>query len=322
MADYYPVIAKHILGLDPGAPGESRRAIYERARGALIEQLRSVHPPLSTSEITNERLALEEAVRKVEGEAAQRARDARAHAPLSASNIKIHGDLSNLQMNFTGLSSRQIHEIEIGPRPVAPPVTIIPEQNLQAIGFNPTRRGPLDLVSDPPRDPFDPEQTILYQRIRSQLKQLKETIPSQERTQIDAAVDDFLDQPENWREVEFKKVLWLCGNSIRTLLTQHDAVKDDPEPHYSKLPPAVAEALRRPVQGWNVFLQTDPDLAQLDAQRLGPREQVEILKHLAAAEKFIDLAVANKNITTDRAAKALTQYSKPRITMTTISIRG
>ncbi|MBR1124082.1 hypothetical protein JQ628_21310 [Bradyrhizobium lablabi] len=76
MADYYPLIARAIAGLDPSAPGESRRALYERARAALIQQLRSVQPPLSESEITRERLALEEAVRKVESEAAQRAREA------------------------------------------------------------------------------------------------------------------------------------------------------------------------------------------------------------------------------------------------------
>src|SRR5437764_10745092 len=78
MADYYPLIARAIAGLDPGAPGEQRRALYERARSALIAQLRSVQPPLSESEITRERLSLEEAVRKVESEAAQRARDARS----------------------------------------------------------------------------------------------------------------------------------------------------------------------------------------------------------------------------------------------------
>ena len=76
MADYYPLIARAIAGLDPSAPGESRRALYERARAALIQQLRSVQPPLSESEITRERLSLEEAVRKVEAEAAQRAREA------------------------------------------------------------------------------------------------------------------------------------------------------------------------------------------------------------------------------------------------------
>ncbi|PJG52683.1 hypothetical protein CVM73_25070, partial [Bradyrhizobium forestalis] len=76
MADYYPLIARAIAALDPNAPGESRRALYERARTALIAQLRSVQPPLSESEITRERLSLEEAVRKVESEAAQRAREA------------------------------------------------------------------------------------------------------------------------------------------------------------------------------------------------------------------------------------------------------
>src|ERR1700676_4124774 len=75
MADYYPLIARAISGLDPSAPGESRGALYERARAALIAQLRGVEPPLSESEITRERLSLEEAVRKVESEAAHRARD-------------------------------------------------------------------------------------------------------------------------------------------------------------------------------------------------------------------------------------------------------
>src|ERR1700712_1031849 len=85
MADYYPLIARAIAGLDPSAPGESRRALYERARAALIAQLRSVQPPLSDTETPRERLSLEEAVRKVESEAAQRARDlARAGAGAGA----------------------------------------------------------------------------------------------------------------------------------------------------------------------------------------------------------------------------------------------
>jgi hypothetical protein len=72
MADYYPLISKAVAGLDPDAPGESRRALYERARAAL----RTINTPLTEAEITRERLALEEAVRRVEGEAAQRADDA------------------------------------------------------------------------------------------------------------------------------------------------------------------------------------------------------------------------------------------------------
>lgn len=73
MADYYPLIARAVAGLDPSAPSESRRALYERARTALISQLRGVQPALSEAEITRERLALEDAVRRVEAEFARRA---------------------------------------------------------------------------------------------------------------------------------------------------------------------------------------------------------------------------------------------------------
>src|SRR3569833_232315 len=88
MADYYPLIARAIAGLDPNAPGESRRALYERARAALIAQLRGVQPPLSESEITRERLALEEAVRKVEAVAAQRAREASRGSAAAAGSAR------------------------------------------------------------------------------------------------------------------------------------------------------------------------------------------------------------------------------------------
>ena len=75
-----------------------------------------------------------------------------------------------------------------------PPINAIPEQDLtRAFAFSPTRKGPLDLVLDPPTDPHDREQSELYARIRRQLKKLKEDTPSQERSQVDDAIDDFLD---------------------------------------------------------------------------------------------------------------------------------
>src|SRR3954451_25105878 len=75
MADYHPLIARAVAGLDKNT-GENRRALYERARVALVAQLRGVTPALEESEITRERLALEEAIRKVEAEAARHAREA------------------------------------------------------------------------------------------------------------------------------------------------------------------------------------------------------------------------------------------------------
>src|ERR1700726_3457492 len=73
MTDYQPLIARAVQGLGKST-GEARRALYERARTALVTQLRGVVPALSESDITRERLALEEAIRKVEAEAARKSR--------------------------------------------------------------------------------------------------------------------------------------------------------------------------------------------------------------------------------------------------------
>jgi hypothetical protein len=73
MTDYHPLIARAVDGLQ-ASTGEARRALYERARTALVTQLRSLEPPISETEITKERLALEDAIRKVEAEAARKSR--------------------------------------------------------------------------------------------------------------------------------------------------------------------------------------------------------------------------------------------------------
>jgi len=73
MADYHPLIARAVDGLGTGT-GEARRALYERARAALVTQLRGIEPPLSEADITRERLALEDAIRKVEAETVRKAR--------------------------------------------------------------------------------------------------------------------------------------------------------------------------------------------------------------------------------------------------------
>jgi hypothetical protein len=65
--DYYPLL-KRAIGQLEGNTRETRSAFYQRARTVLIDQLQKRQtPPL---EMHNELLALEEAVRKVETEAA------------------------------------------------------------------------------------------------------------------------------------------------------------------------------------------------------------------------------------------------------------
>ncbi|MFK7791214.1 MAG: hypothetical protein AB8B88_00955 [Devosiaceae bacterium] len=69
MADFDAILRK-ALASRPGAPGDERRKIYERARQALVRQLTGFEPPLPPEDISRQRLALESAIRKVEADVA------------------------------------------------------------------------------------------------------------------------------------------------------------------------------------------------------------------------------------------------------------
>jgi hypothetical protein len=126
MADYHPLIARAVAGLEKNS-GENRRALYERARTALVAQLRGVTPALEESEITRERLALEEAIRRVEAEAARHARDTAR---------------PNLLKRAEAARREEPSRPAPAPRPDEPP----PRPTLP--GFN--------LPSPPPRAPAEP----------------------------------------------------------------------------------------------------------------------------------------------------------------------
>lgn len=77
MADYYPLISRAVANLGPSSP-EQRRDLYDRATAALLGQLRNSDPPIPDADIERERLALEDAFRRVEtdvGGGVQRAVD-------------------------------------------------------------------------------------------------------------------------------------------------------------------------------------------------------------------------------------------------------
>src|SRR5258707_12719547 len=84
MADYYPLISRAVAGLEKNN-GENRRALYERARAALLAQLRGVTPPLNDDDITRERLAHEESPRNAESESTRKVVDASRQSPAAKS---------------------------------------------------------------------------------------------------------------------------------------------------------------------------------------------------------------------------------------------
>jgi len=68
MADYYSLLAKAVSNLPKAGPEPARKAIYDRARKALVRQLRSLGPALSEADIAREEAALEAAIGKLESQ--------------------------------------------------------------------------------------------------------------------------------------------------------------------------------------------------------------------------------------------------------------
>ena len=70
MADYKELLRRAVEAL-PENNGAARRAVYEKARAALVGQLRGINPPLPARDITTHRLQLEDCIRQVEQEASE-----------------------------------------------------------------------------------------------------------------------------------------------------------------------------------------------------------------------------------------------------------
>ena len=66
MADYHSLLTRAVANLPNAGTPATRAAIYGRARKALLEQLRSLRPPLPESDITREEKALDAAIAEIE----------------------------------------------------------------------------------------------------------------------------------------------------------------------------------------------------------------------------------------------------------------
>jgi hypothetical protein len=67
MTDYYPLMASVVAALEPNT-AEARRQLYDSARVGFPNYLGNLDPPLSDSDVTRERTALEEVIRRLEAE--------------------------------------------------------------------------------------------------------------------------------------------------------------------------------------------------------------------------------------------------------------
>ena len=84
MADYKELLRRAVEAL-PENNGAARRAVYEKARAALVGQLRAINPPLPARDITTHRLQLEDCIRQVEQDASEASISGIGQEPASAS---------------------------------------------------------------------------------------------------------------------------------------------------------------------------------------------------------------------------------------------
>lgn len=179
MADYYPLLARALESL-PDKTREARGVVYERAKSALLGQLKSVNPPLGEEAIAREIASLDDAIARVEREQGGppapepvAAEDRPARPKLDGTQIKRGGRRSRSVLTAIGLVAvivpiavlawlwrdRPAQETPVGPTATAPtpaqPSSGGPEPKF------PERVGPGSGGSQgeaPARDPATPDR--------------------------------------------------------------------------------------------------------------------------------------------------------------------
>lgn len=124
MADYYSLLARKIGPL-ADSTAQSRQAVYELARKALFNQLRAIQPPVAEQVIQTEGRALDEAIARLETEAAT-AKPASAPAPAPNAPPEPRREPKNE-------SAPPIREQQRPAAPVPPPAASSPTRRIVGI---------------------------------------------------------------------------------------------------------------------------------------------------------------------------------------------
>lgn len=138
MAEYYALLTRAVGAL-PRNDEASRREIYVKARSALIKQLKAIDPPLPAAEISKQRLALEDAIRRVEREAVEAA----AAAMLSEEEITRRAEQALAEA------------LNTGPEPAAPPQSSPPGHESEAYAHDADDAAAYE--SSPDREASEPQ---------------------------------------------------------------------------------------------------------------------------------------------------------------------
>jgi hypothetical protein len=152
MADYYPLLAKAVAAKAQSSP-EARREIYERARKALLGQLRAIEPPVPEPDIERENQALDDAIGRLESELASReTADSESGSPAVAAVPEADGAApaaggATSRPPLRPLPPRPPIRSRLGAEPTAPgPITEAPGEDAAAARIEASDETPLPLA--------------------------------------------------------------------------------------------------------------------------------------------------------------------------------
>lgn len=166
MADYYPLLAR-ALGALPDRTPALRKAVYDRARSALIAQLRSLDPPVPEADIDLERKALDAAIQRLETEYGEPPAAGAAETPPAAVSLA-------KPEPEPAPKPAPTPEAPVAPPPAPPPPPPAPEP------FLPPASLPGDMLPEP-GPPVDAEPFVPPRRPRAEeIKAPQETKVVQE----------------------------------------------------------------------------------------------------------------------------------------------
>lgn len=104
MATYKELLKRALDALPDNTP-PTRRAVYEKARSALVGQLRAIAPPLPARDITQHRLQLEDSIRAVEQEAVD---DLMARVDVIVRSVEAQADERDRQVRLEHYGTARI----------------------------------------------------------------------------------------------------------------------------------------------------------------------------------------------------------------------
>jgi hypothetical protein len=104
-----------------------------------------------------------------------------------------------------------------------------------------------------------------------------------------------------------ERLVWSSGNTLRSILSAHDVVADDHDPHPDRLDRGAAERLRDVVDTFNQLAFADPSLRARDAGRPGPQEHARTLKEIETVAEPVAKAATDRNITSQQAGEQLAE---------------